>query len=78
MIKLKLTSIQLHEETKKRLEEKKAYPRESYDSIIKRVLESEDIPSMEDMFRIGDKIQQKKKHSAKETIELTHQLRNKR
>lgn len=78
MIKLKLTSIQLHEETKKRLEEKKTYPRESYDSVIKRVLESENIPSMEEMFKKGDKIKEKKKYTTKEIIDLTHDLGLKR
>ncbi len=78
MIKLKLTSIQLHEETKKRLEEKKAYPRESYDSVIKRVLESENIPSMEEIFKIGDKLKQKKRYSTEEIINLSHELWSKR
>lgn len=78
MIKLKLTSIQLYEETKKKLEEKKIYPRESYDSVIKRILESENIPTMEEMFKIGDKIKQNKVYSTKEIIEISHELRRKR
>ncbi len=78
VIKLKLTSIQLHEQTKKRLEEKKVYPRESYDSVIKRVLESENIPSMEEMFKRGDAIKQKRRYGTKEVITLSHELRLKR
>ena len=78
MIKLKLTSIQVYEDTKKKLEHKKAHPRESYDSVLKRMLESESIPSMEDMFRIGDKLKQKRKYTTEEIIEISHQLRGKR
>ena len=75
MIQLKLTSIQLHEETKKKLESKKIHHRESYESVINRVLESDDVPSMEDMFKMGSNIKQKRKYSTKEIIGLTHRLR---
>ncbi len=78
MIKLKLTSIQLYESTKKKLENKKAHPRESYDSVLRRILEKEDIPSMEDMFRQGDKINQTKKHTTEDIIEISHEFRRKR
>ena len=75
---MKLTSIQLYEETKKKLERKKNHPRESYDSVVNRILEDEEIPSMEEMFRQADKIKDQKKYTTKEIIELTHQLRGKR
>lgn len=75
---MKLTTIQLYEETKKKLEEKKAHPRESYDSLLRRMLESETIPSMEQMFKAGDKLQQKRGYSTEEVIELTHKLRLKK
>ena len=75
---MKLTSIQVYEDTKKRLEEKKKYQRESYDTVLKRMLESDAIPSMEDMFREGDKLKQEKKYTAKEIIEMSHELRIKR
>ncbi len=75
MVKLKLTSIQLYEETKKKLESKKAHTRESYDSVIRRMLEKEKIPSMQDMFRQGDKIGEKKKYSTEEIIKLSHEMR---
>ena len=78
MIKLKLTSIQLYESTKKKLENKKAHPRESYDSVLRRILEKEDIPSMEDMFRQGDKINQTKKYTTEDIIEISHEFRRKR
>lgn len=77
MIKLKLSTIQLYEDTKKKLENKKIYPRESYDSVIKRVLETEKLPSMEEMFRYGDKLKQKKRYTTNEIINLSHSLRGK-
>ena len=75
---MKLTSIQVYEETKEKLEDKKMHPRESYDSVLKRVLENENLPSMEEMFGIGDKIKQKKKYTTKEVIEISHRLRKRR
>ena len=78
MIKLKLTSIQLYEETKKKLERKKSHPRESYDSVVNRILEEEEIPSMEEMFRRGDQIKQKRRYSTKEIIDISHELWEKR
>lgn len=72
---MKLTSIQVHENTKEILENKKIYPRESYDSVLKRILENENLPSMEEMFRVGDNIKQKKKYTTKEVIEISHRLR---
>ena len=78
MIKVKLTSIQLYEETKKKLERKKSHPRESYDTVVNRILEEEEIPSMEEMFRRGDKIKQKRRYSTKEIIDLSHELWEKR
>ena len=53
---MKLTTIQLHEETRKKLERKKTSLRESYDSVVNRILEDEGIPSMEEMFRQADKM----------------------
>lgn len=61
--------------TKKKLESKKLHPRESYDSVIKRILESENIPTMESMFRQGDNLKEKKKYTTKEIIDLSHELR---
>ena len=75
MIKLKLTSIQLYEETKKKLERKKSHPRESYDSVVNRILEDEEIPSMEEMFRQADKIKEQKKYTTKELVEMIHARR---
>ena len=75
---MKISSIQLREDTKKKLEVKKVHPRESYDSVLQRILENEDIPSMEEMFRRGDAIKQKRKYTTQEIIDLSHELREKR
>ena len=76
-VKLKLSSIQLYEDTKKKLGNKKIHPRESYDTVIKRILEQEKLPSMEEMFMIGDKLKQKKNYTTKEVITISHELRGK-
>ena len=44
---------------------------------IRGVLKNEKLPSMEEMFRIGDNLKQKKKYSTEEVIELSHRLRGK-
>lgn len=74
---MKLTTIQLYDDTKKKLENKKSYPRESYNSVIKRMLDDEDIPSMEEMFRRADKIKGQKKYTTKELLEMIHDRRGK-
>lgn len=74
---MKLTSIQLYEKTKKKLERKKAHPRESYDSVVNRILEDEGIPSMEEMFRQADKIKEQKEYTTKELLEMIHARRGK-
>ncbi|MAG48085.1 hypothetical protein CL617_05765 [archaeon] len=74
----KITSIQLHENTKDRLKNKKEYKEESYDSVVKKLLNMEDFPSMEEMFKESDKIKQEKIYTTKEVIELSHRLRGKR
>ena len=76
--KNKITSIQLYEDTKKKLEHKKSYPKESYDTVVRRLMDMEDIPSMEEMFRETDKLKQKKIYTTKEVIELSHRLRRER
>ena len=78
MIKTKPTTIQLYEDTKKKLESKKTNHRESYDSVLRKLLEKDEIPSMEEMFKRGDKIRQTKKYTTEEIIELSHGLRGKR
>ena len=78
VIGMKLTTIQLHEDTKKMIETKKVHPRESYESVLRRMLEREQIPSMEEMFKKGDKIKQKRRYSTKEIIDISHELREKR
>lgn len=75
MVKVNLTTIQVREETRKKLEMKKAHPRESYDAVLQRMLENEATPSLEEVFRIGDKIKQKKIYTTEEVVAMTHKLR---
>ena len=80
MVKVNLTTIQIRKETRKKLEMKKAHPRESYDAVLQRMFETESIsiPSMAEMFKIGDSMKQSRRYSTQEVVELTHRLRNKR
>lgn len=75
---MKITTIQLYEDTKRKIESKKVHPRESYDSVLRKMIESEEIPSMEDMFRQGDKVKQAKEYSTEQIIKISHELRQKR
>ena len=75
---MNLTTIQIREETRKKLERKKSTQRESYDSVLQRMLESEDTPSMEEMFRVGDSMKQKGRYSTEEVVRLAHELRSRR
>ena len=61
------------------LKKKKGFTYLASDMIdeIRRILENEKLPSMEEMFRIGDNLKQKKKYSTEEVIELSHRLRGK-
>ncbi|HLD04130.1 MAG TPA: hypothetical protein VJG90_00265 [Candidatus Nanoarchaeia archaeon] len=74
---MNLTTIQLKQDTKKKLEQKKLHPRESYDEVIQRVLELEGFPSVDEVVRIGNSIKQDKIYSTDEVIALTHRLRGK-
>ena len=73
--KNKITSIQLYQDTKRKLERRKSYPEESYDTVIKRLIDMENIPSMEEMFRDGDKLKQKKIYTTKEVVDMIHKQR---
>ena len=70
-----MTTIQLSELTRKKIEKKKLYPKESYDAVLKRMLESDQIPDVEEMFRIGQKMNQAKHYSSKEIVEMSHEYR---
>lgn len=75
-----ITTIQIYEDTKKMLDQIKQYPRESYDSVLKRAFQSmlhKHLPSPEEMFQKGDMLQQKKVSTGK-IIGLSHALRGKR
>ena len=75
---MKITTIQVYDDTKRKLNHIKERPNESYDSVLKRILDSKDISSMQEMFIKGDKIRQKKKYTTNEMIEIAHGLRSKR
>ena len=75
---MNLTTIQIRKETRKKLEMKKAHPRESYDAVLRKMLEAEEIPSMEEMFRIGDKMKQPKKYSTEEVVKMCHEWRERK
>ena len=75
---MKITTIQVYDDTKRKLNHIKEHPNESYDSVLKRILDSKDISSMQEMFIKGDKIRQKKKYTTNEIIEIAHGLRSKR
>ncbi|MBI2653069.1 hypothetical protein HYX00_06390 [Candidatus Woesearchaeota archaeon] len=75
---MKITTIQLYEDTKRKLNQIKEYPSESYDSVLKRVLDTKEIPSMEEMFKRGDEIVEGKKYTTNQIIKMSHELRNRR
>ncbi|MBI2652305.1 hypothetical protein HYX00_02460 [Candidatus Woesearchaeota archaeon] len=75
---MKITTIQLYEDTKRKLNQIKEYPSESYDSVLKRVLDTKEIPSMEEMFKNVDKIVERKKYTTNQIIKMSHELRNRR
>lgn len=75
---MKITTIQLYEDTKRKLNQIKEYPSESYDSVLKRVLDTKEIPLMEEMFKRGDKIVERKKYTTNQIIKMSHELRNRR
>ena len=71
---MKLTTIQLREETRKKIEQKKEHPRETYDEVIARLIEYSDMPTIEEMFQKGDRLRQKKRYTTSEVIRLSHAL----
>ncbi|MBI1935086.1 hypothetical protein HYS31_01470 [Candidatus Woesearchaeota archaeon] len=75
---MKITTIQLYEDTKKKLNQMKEHDSESYDSVLKRIIEDKEIPSMQEMFERGDKIKQKRIYSTEEVVKMSHELRDKR
>ena len=74
---MNLTTVQIKQDTKKKLDQRKEHPRESYDEVIQRVLELEDFPSIDEVAQIGSSIKQDKIYSTEEVIALTHRLRGK-
>jgi predicted CopG family antitoxin len=75
---MKMTTIQIEEKLKKELDKRKTHPRESYNDVLKRMLEDEEVFTLEDAFKLADSVKEQKKYSTKEVIELTHELRKRR
>lgn len=69
------TTIQLDDRIKEKLEHKKLHPKESYNKVLSRLLENEQIPNMEEMFKKSKEIKQKRKYTTQEIINLSHSLR---
>ncbi len=74
---MKITTIQLYGDTKRRLSQKKEHPNESYDSVIKRMLEDEEIPDIHEMYKKCDEMKEKKIYNTQQVVKLSHELRNK-
>jgi predicted CopG family antitoxin len=72
--RMKITSIQVCEDTRKKLEGKKLYARESYNDVIERIMEDEDTPSMEEMFKRAEKMKMEK-YSTKDVVRIIRELR---
>ena len=72
--KIKITTIQLHEATRKKLECRKLHSRESYESVISRLIDDE-IPDIEEMFKLSDSLPQEREFTTAEVIALSHRLR---
>lgn len=68
---MKITTIQLHENTRRDLEQRKKHPKESYEEVIRRILNSDDIPSMEEMFKEAAKLKHRP-YTAEELVKLSH------
>ncbi len=73
---MKLTTIQLREDTKKIIEKRKKHPRESYDAVLQRILKEEEIPSMKEMFAEANKIKQDKICTKEEVVEMIRKRRD--
>lgn len=69
------TTIQISEDTRRKIEKQKIHPRESYDAVLRRVFALEDVPSLQEMFRYSDTIKQKRTYTTEEVIAMTHSLR---
>ncbi len=72
--KMGITTIQLYEGTRKRLEGKKLHPRESFDTVIKRLLEEDKFPTLEEMFKRSDKLKQSRNYTTEEIVEMTDEF----
>ena len=68
--KMKITTIQLYEGTRKQLEAKKLYSRESFDSVLQRIMKEDDFPTLEEMFERSKQLKHRK-YSTEEIVRMT-------
>lgn len=73
---MNLTTIQVSQTTKRKLEHRKLHPRESYESVLRRVFREERGPTLEEVFKRGDQIPQKR-HTPQEVVAMIHEMRDK-
>ncbi len=71
---MKITSIQVHDDVRKKLEKLKLHSRESYNDVIERMIKDDEVPSMEEMFRRTDKLKQKRIYSTEEVVKMTDEF----
>ena len=69
---MKLTTIQVHMDTKQELEKRKKHGWESYEEVLKRLLEHEEVPSMKEMFQQGDTLKEMKRCSTSNVVKVSH------
>jgi pantoate kinase len=71
---MKLTTIQVREETRRELERRKSHPRETYDAIVTKMLKEHKAPTLEEAFAISDRFRQKRTYSTEEVVKMKHEL----
>lgn len=71
---MSLTTIQVSRSTKKKLEQHKLHPRETYESVLRRVVREERVPPLDELFARGDRIPQKR-HTPQEIVAMIHEMR---
>ncbi len=71
--KMKITSIQLYEMTRNRLELRKLHPRESFDSVVQRLIKEDNSPTIEEMFERSKKLKHRK-YSTEEIVRMTDEF----
>lgn len=74
---MKQTTIQINEGIRKELEMRKLHPRESYNAVLGRMLETEQLPTLEQAFSLAEALKEPLKFSTKDVVGLIHKQRGK-